>query len=113
MWSRTEDDLLVQVVKHSTSDVLGRDGNEVVSELSGHSKYQYKDHYRLTDTVVELTFVFLCVIFRVSPFLRSSYVLTKDEEIRRKHSFKTNLDFTYIIRIFQFSWYSPVFWQKM
>jgi hypothetical protein len=31
-----EDGLLVQVVtKHSTSDVLGRDWNEVVSELPG------------------------------------------------------------------------------
>jgi hypothetical protein len=28
--------------------------------------------------VVELTFVFLCVTFRGSPFLRSSHVLTKD-----------------------------------
>ena len=36
LWSRTEDDLLVQdVAKHSTSDVLGRDWIEVTSDLSG------------------------------------------------------------------------------
>ena len=33
LWSREEDNLLVQaVVKHSTSDVLGRDWSEVASE---------------------------------------------------------------------------------
>ena len=32
------------------------------------------------DTVVQLTFVFLRVTFRGSPFLRSSHVLTKDED---------------------------------
>ena len=36
LWSRSEDDLLVQaVVKYSTSDILGRDWREVASELSG------------------------------------------------------------------------------
>ena len=36
LWIRVEDGLLVQVVvKHSTSDVLGRDWREVVSELPG------------------------------------------------------------------------------
>ncbi len=39
LWRRSEDGLLVEdVVKDSTSDVLGRDWREVVSELSGHSK---------------------------------------------------------------------------
>jgi hypothetical protein len=80
-WSRAEDDLLVQAVsKYSTSDVLFPDWNEVVSELSGRSKQQCKERYRLADTVVELTFAFLCVTFRGSPFLRSSHVLTKDAD---------------------------------
>jgi hypothetical protein len=35
---------------------------------------------RLADTVVELTFVFLRVTFRGSPLLRTSRVLTKDED---------------------------------
>ena len=39
LWSRSEDDLLVQAVaKHSTSDVLFPDWSEVASELSGRSK---------------------------------------------------------------------------
>ena len=59
-----EDDLLVQVVpKYSTSDVLGRDWSEVASEMSGRSKHQCKERYRLADTVAELTFVFIRVIF--------------------------------------------------
>ncbi len=66
------------VANHSTSDVLFPDWSEVVSELSGHSKQQCKERYRLPDTVVELTF--LCVTFRGSPFLRSSHVLTKDAD---------------------------------
>ncbi len=58
LWSRAEDGLLVQTVaKYSTSDVLGRDLTEVESELSGHSKQQCKECYRLVDTVEELTFV--------------------------------------------------------
>jgi hypothetical protein len=86
LWSRAEDDLLVQPVsKHSTSDVLFSDvlfpdWNEVASELSGRSKQQCKERYRLPDTVVKLIFVFLCVTFRGSPFLRSSHVLTKDTD---------------------------------
>ncbi len=65
--SRTEDDLLVKVVaKHSTSDVLFPDWSEVASELPGRSKQQCKERYRLADTVVELTFVFLRVTFRDS-----------------------------------------------
>ncbi len=81
LWSRAEDDLLVEaVVKHSTSDVLFPDWSEVASELSGLSKQQCKERYRLADTVVELTFVFLRVTFRGSPFLRSSHVLTKDAD---------------------------------
>jgi hypothetical protein len=81
LWSRAEDDLLVQAaVKHSTSDVLFPDWSEVVSELPGRYKQQCKERYRLADTVVELTFVFLRVTFRGSPFLRSSHVLTKDAD---------------------------------
>jgi hypothetical protein len=39
LWSRAEDGLLVQVVtKYSTSDVLGRDWNEVPSEMTGRSE---------------------------------------------------------------------------
>jgi hypothetical protein len=80
LWSRTEDDLLVQVVsKYSTSDVLCRDWSEVESELSGHSEIQYKEHY-LNDTVVELIFVFLRVTFRGSPSFRCSIVITKDTD---------------------------------
>jgi hypothetical protein len=70
---RTEDDLLVKVVpKHSTSDVLFPDWSEVVSELPGRSKQQCKERYRLADTVVELTFVFLRVTFRDSLSCRPS-----------------------------------------
>ena len=65
---------------YSTSDVLFRDWSEVVSEFPGQLTQKCKDRYRLADTVVELTFVFLRVIFHGSPFLRSSYVLTKDED---------------------------------
>ena len=37
LWSRDEDDLLVQgVTKYSTSNILGRDWIEVASEMSGH-----------------------------------------------------------------------------
>ena len=57
------------VAKHSTSDVLGRDWSEVASELPGRSNHQCKERYRLADTVVELTFVFLRVTFRGSPFI--------------------------------------------
>ncbi len=56
------------------------DWSEVASDLPGRSKQQCKECYRLADTVVKLTFVFLCVTFRGSPFLRSSHVLTKDED---------------------------------
>ncbi len=81
LWSRTEDDLLVQAVaNHSTSDVLGRDWREVAWELPGRSVHQCKESYHLADTVVELTFVFLRVIFRGSTSLRSSHVLTKDAD---------------------------------
>ncbi len=61
----------------STSDVLGRDWSEVASELPGRSKQQCKERYRFADTVAELTFVFLRVIFRGSPAFRSSLVLSK------------------------------------
>ena len=81
LWSRAEDDLLVQAVaKHSTSDVLGHDWHEVAWELPGRSAQQCKERCRLADTVVELTFVFLRVTFRGSPFLPSSHVLTKDAD---------------------------------
>ncbi len=67
LWSRTEDDLLVKIVaKCSTSDILFRDWSEVALELPGHLPQQCKECYRLSDTVTELTFVFLCVAFRDS-----------------------------------------------
>ena len=67
MRRRAEDGLLVlDVSKYSTSDVLGRDWSEVASELPGRSKQQWKECYGLADTVTELTFVFLRVIFRGS-----------------------------------------------
>jgi hypothetical protein len=60
-----------------SNDFFGRDLSEVTSELTGHSKQQCKERYRLADTVAELTFVFIRVIFLGSPALRSSLVLTK------------------------------------
>ncbi len=81
LWNRVEDDLLVQSVsKDSTSEVLFPNWSVVVSELTGWSNQEYKESYRLPDTVVELTFVCLCVTFRGPPFLRSSHVLTKDTD---------------------------------
>ncbi len=82
LWSRTEDGLLVQAVtKYSTWDVLSRDWSEVVWKLPGRSEQQCKERYSLADTVVQLTFVFLHVIFRGSPgAFRSSHVLTKDAD---------------------------------
>ena len=78
LWSTAEDGLLVQAVaKYSTSNVLGRDWSEVASELPGRSKQQCKERYRLADTVAELTFLFIRVIFLGSPAFRSSLVLTK------------------------------------
>ena len=68
------------VAKYSTSDVLGRDWSEVASALPGRLPQQCKERYRLALSVVELTFVFLRVTFRGSPFLRSSHVLTKDAD---------------------------------
>ncbi len=73
-WRRTEDDLLVQtVVKHSTSDVLGRDWIDVAWELPGRSEQQCKERYS-AQSVVELTFVFLR-IFRDSPSLKTRWIL--------------------------------------
>jgi hypothetical protein len=43
---------------------------------SSDFKQQWKGRYRLADTVMELTFVFLRVTFRRSPGFRSSLVLT-------------------------------------
>ena len=68
------------VAKHSTSDVLFRDWREVAWELPGRSEQQCKERYHLADTIVDLTFVFLRVIFRGSPFLLSSRILTKDAD---------------------------------
>jgi hypothetical protein len=81
LWSREEDDLLVQAVaKHSTSGAIFRDWSEVAWELPGRSEQQCIECYKLADTVVTLTFVFLSVIFRGSPSLRSSHVLTNDAD---------------------------------
>jgi hypothetical protein len=81
LWSSAEDDLLVQAVaKHSTSEVIYRAWSEVAWELPGGSEQQYKERYRLAQSVVELTFVFLRVICRGSPSLRSSHVLTNDAD---------------------------------
>ena len=80
-WSRAEDDLLVQTVaKCSTSNILGRDWIEVAWEMPGRLPQQCQERYRLAHVVAELTFVFLRVIFRGSPLLRSSHVLTKDTD---------------------------------
>jgi hypothetical protein len=77
-WIRTEDDLLVQSVgKCSTSDILGRDWMEVSWEMSGSLPQQCQENYRIVHILEDLTFVFLRVTFRGSPFLRSSHVLTK------------------------------------
>ena len=64
------------MAKYSTSNVLGRDWSEVASELPERSKQQCKERYRLADTVAELTFVFLRVMFRGSPALRSEHFTT-------------------------------------
>jgi hypothetical protein len=50
LWSRVED-VVQEVAKYSTSNVLGHDWSEVVSELPGRSKQQCKERYRLADTV--------------------------------------------------------------
>ena len=53
LWSRAEDDLLVQTVaQHSTSEVLFRDWSEVAWELSRRSEQQCTERYSLVDTVV-------------------------------------------------------------
>jgi hypothetical protein len=68
LWNRAEDGLLVQAItKYSTWDVLARDWSEVAWELPGRSEQQCKERYSLADTVVQLTLVFLRVIFRGSP----------------------------------------------
>ncbi len=65
LWSRAEDDLLVQAVaKYSTSNILGRDWIEVASEMPGRLPHQCQERYRLADILAELTFVFLRVTFR-------------------------------------------------
>jgi len=75
LWRRVED-VVQEVAKYSTSNVLGHDWSEVASELPGRSKQQCKERYRLADTVAELTFAFIRVIFLGSPAFRSSLVLT-------------------------------------
>ena len=48
LWSRSEDDLLVQdVAKYGTCNILGRDWIEGASEIPGHLSEQCKEHYRL------------------------------------------------------------------
>ena len=70
MSSRTEDDLLVQVVpKYSTSNISGRDWIEVASQIPGRLSQQCQECYRIPDILAELTFVFLCVTFRDSPYI--------------------------------------------
>ena len=65
LWSRVEDDLLVQAVaKYTTFDVLFHDWNEVALEFPGRLSEEWKEDYWIADTVVELTFVFLSVTFR-------------------------------------------------
>jgi hypothetical protein len=43
---------------------------------------------------------------------KSSLRADKSTQVQRKHSFQTNLDFTYRNRVFQSSRYRPVFCQK-
>jgi hypothetical protein len=69
------------VAKYSSWDVLSGDWSEVAWEMPGRSEQQCKERYSLADTVVQLTLVFLRVIFRGSPgAFRSSHVLTKDAD---------------------------------
>jgi hypothetical protein len=76
-WSRAE---VQAAARHSTSEALFRDLSEVAWELPGRSEQQCIERYSLADTVVTLTFVFLRVTFRGSPFVKSSHVLTKDAD---------------------------------
>ena len=63
LWSRFEDDILVETVpKYTTSDVFSRSWRQVVSDLPGYLPQKYKEYYRLVDTVTQLTSVFLCVL---------------------------------------------------
>ncbi len=81
LWSRTEDDLLVQAVaKYRTSNILGRHWIEVAWEMSGSLPQQCQECYRLAHILADLTFVFLRATFRDSPLLRFSHVLTKDTD---------------------------------
>ena len=73
LWSRAEDDLLVQAVaKCSTSNSLGRDWIEVAWEMPGRLPQQCQERYRLAHICAELTFVFLRVTFRGSPLVPSA-----------------------------------------
>jgi hypothetical protein len=71
---------LQSVAKYSTPNVLGPDWIEVASELPVRLPQQCQERHRLAHTVMQLTFVFLRVTFRGSPFLRSAYVLSKDAD---------------------------------
>jgi hypothetical protein len=57
------------VAKCSTSNILGLDWIEVTWEMSGRLPQQCQERYRLAHILAELTFVFLCVTFRGSPFI--------------------------------------------
>jgi hypothetical protein len=69
-WSRAEDDLLVQALaKCSNSNILGRGWIEVAWGMPGRLPQQCQERYRLAHILAELTFVFLRVTFRGSPFI--------------------------------------------
>ena len=70
------------VAKHSTSDVLFRDWREVAWELPGRSAQQCKERYKLANTVVELTFVFLRVAF-VAPLSYDPRTFSQKMQTRR------------------------------
>ncbi len=63
------------------------------SELPGRSKQQCKVRYRLADTVAELTFVFIRVIFSWIPFLQ---ILARAHKSCRFDGFCTTYSLQYI-----------------
>jgi hypothetical protein len=63
------------------------------SELPGRSKQQCKVRYRLADTVAELTFVFIRVIFPWIPFLQ---ILARAHKSYRFGGFYTTYSLQYI-----------------
>ena len=90
LWSRVEDDLLVQAVaKHSTTDVLFRDWSEVALELPGRSEQQYKERYRLSQACSKCGGTDFCVAvchFSWLPFLT---ILTRSHKRGRLCGFWT------------------------